>query len=331
MNPHFLLVLLLALASCQWDPIGLKHDPHWEVESIAVWRHAMPDMIAVSTDGKHAYISCETEGGSFAPSLARIRLDNGHRHFLLYGLMRADGLKMAPDGSLWLGEETNDGRIWRIAEPDVLPEEIHLDRKGGQRHPAVAVVRAAGRFAHEGIAFSADGRFAYLGEDRNGGFLYRLDLRENRLEVLLTDGQWGAIRDPDDARSEAMRLNARGFDRIEDMEILPDGRILMAETGSSRVLALHDTDRARITTYLRHPRLRHPDNLAWDHQRGWLWITDDSIPSTLWAWDGSKLMEIAKHPHAEITGVAIHNENVLINLQGRTDGPDLTLRLWEAP
>ncbi|MDQ6960591.1 MAG: hypothetical protein Q9M27_06120, partial [Mariprofundaceae bacterium] len=197
-------------------------------------------------------------------------------------------------------------------------------------HPAIAPFYAAGRFAHEGIAFSRDKRFAYLANETEGGALYRLNLRTRRMEVLHADKGWIIISAALDPQNQARYLQARAFNRIEDMETLPDGRVLMAETGTGRILMLDDAgEYPEITEYLRDSRIAHPDNLAWDATRKWLWITDDSTPSSLWAWDSRRLMRIATHQHAEITGVLPVESAIYLNLQGRSDGVELTLRLSE--
>ncbi len=313
------------------NPIGLQLAKGWQARSLTVWRREHPDMMALSPSGVWLYVSCETGGGLSAASLAAIRLETGHKQILISGLRRADGLKFAPDSSLWLGEEFSDGLIWRITDADRLPPGQEIDRSRMQISSAtIAPFYAAGRFAHEGFAFSSDRRVAYLADESPTGGLYRLRLRDHRLAVLGEANRWRAIKDPMQAREAARLLQAKRFARIEDMETLPDGRILMAETGSGRILILRDRgEEAEIQPYLQDARLAHPDNLAWDERRRWLWITDDSKPSALWAWDGRKLSRIAVHAHAEITGVLSVGMDVYINLQGRTDGPELTVRLFQ--
>jgi len=246
-------------------------------------------------------------------------------------LMRADGLKFAPDGSLWIGEEFSEGLIWRIADVAHLPAMQIVDRaRMVSSHRAIAPFRTAGRFAHEGIAFSRDQRFAYLADEAEEGSLYRLNLSTRRLRVLLVGKGWSAISSTLNTRDQAVHLQARTFNRIEDMETLPDGRILMAETGTGSILVLEDVGKyPEIEEYMHDSRIVHPDNLAWDAARKWLWITDDSTPSSLWAWDGQKLLHIATHQRAEITGVLAVGGIIYLNLQGQRNEPGLTLRLNE--
>jgi len=329
-----LAVLMLytsMLMACHMDPIGLELNAGWHARSMAVWKNVRPDMLALSPSGKWLYISCETRGGVLTPSLAAINLETGHYQILVSGLIRADGLKFAPDGSLWIGEEFPQGLIWRIADVDNLPPAQIVDRaRMISSHRAIAPFHAAGRFAHEGISFSGNKRFAYLANEAEEGALYRLNLKTRRMEVLHADKGWITITAAFDPQDQARHLQARIFNRIEDMETLPNGRVLMAETGTGRILMLDDTgEHPEITEYLQDSRIAHPDNLAWDATRKWLWITDDSTPSSLWAWDNRKLMHIATHQHAEITGVLPVEGIVYLNLQGRSDGPELTLRLSE--
>ncbi|HKJ84028.1 MAG TPA: hypothetical protein VJ961_08440 [Mariprofundaceae bacterium] len=331
----FGLLLACVLSSCHLDLIGLKLAPGWQARSLIVYRRAEhPDMIVTSRDGRYLFVSCETRGGGINPSLIRMDLKNNHRAILIKGLIRADGLKLGPDGSLWLGEEFANGLIWRIAEPEHLIPEQEISRPDmNPDDPAIATLPVAGRFSHEGIAFSYDGRYAYMADEWEKGCLYRLDIRLMKLAVLNESGAWVTITNPMEARQQAQLLHGRRFNRIEDMETLPDHRILMSETGTGRILALDDRDGStpRISEYLHNSRLYHPDNLAWDSKRNWLWITDDDKPSILWAWDGSRLMRIASHNKAEITGVLAAGDNIYINLQNRSNGPELTMRLYEKP
>ncbi len=322
-------IALLLLAGCQLNPTGLVLAPGWQAESLAVWRHMRPDMLAPSPNGREFYVSFENPAGVSSPSLGVFVPRTRKRAVLLYGLHLADGLKLAPDGSLWIGEEHPEGLIWRITDPERLPAEQIVERAElHATHPAIAPLPYAGRFAHEGIAFSRDGRYAYLADEAKGGCVYRLSLRAHRLEALTARG-WILIRDPFAAKAEARRAGCTPFQRIEDMETLPDGRILMAETETARIWALDDRGKKpSVAVFLADPALGHPDNLAWDEPRRWLWITDDSLPSRLLAWDGARVHEVARHPDAEITGAIVVGEEVWINLQRkRGRGPDLTVAL----
>jgi len=330
MRRLIIALLLLIPAGCQLDSIGLELAPGWNMQSLIVWRQAHPNMMALSKHGRWLYISCATDAHHNAPSLAAYDFQNARKLVLITGLQRADGLKFAPDGSLWLGEAYDRGMIWRIAEADKLPPEQFIDReRPGNVHPAITNLTAAGIFSHAGIAFSQDKHYAYLADTHEQGSLYRMHLRNRTLEVLHADKGWLNIELPEQARSNARVLHARIFNRIRDMETLPDGRILLAETGSGHILVLDDRGKKPdVQLFMKHAELQQPDNLAWDNTRQWLWLTDDSKPSVLWAWDGHHLIRIATHHVARITGVLVHDNNVLINLQNRSGGAELTLKLY---
>jgi len=320
----------LVSQGCDSQDTGISLADGWVAEIVTENGNHEPDMLVLSPDQHSLYQSCETRAGRRNPSLARIDIDSGRREILISGLGRADGLKLASDDSLWLGEERPDGLVWRILRPMTIAAEQRLVRDPLHvSHPDIQAVPEAGRFAHEGIAFSADDHFLYLADEWTEGCLYRFSIIDRRLEVLRNGDGWQRIKRPESARIEAKQLHGRQFNRIEDLERLPDGRILMAETGSGRILALDESSGdPAVAVYLQDPILRHPDNLEWDGEHDWLWITDDSSPSILWAWDGKRLREVAHHESAEITGVeSAADGSIYIDLQHRRFGPDLTLRL----
>ncbi len=324
-------ILIRGIGHLSMDPVGLRLDPGWRVRSVVVWKNAHPDKLTLSPKGRWLYVSCETKASEDSPSLAAIDLKKEHHMILVSGLMHADGLKFAPDGSLWIGEGFPQGLIWRIVDVDHFPVNQKVDRtRMVSSNRALAPFRAAGHFTHGGIAFSKNKRFAYLADDAVGGSLYRLNLKTRRMEVLSGDKKWVMLSLAQSPQDQARHLQAREFDHIEDMETLPDGRILMAETGTGRILALADAGKhPEITTYLHDSRIAHPHSLAWDMTRHRLWIADGSTPSSLWTWDGRKLEQIATHQHAEITGVLPVGNVIYLNLQGHNNGLELTLRLRE--
>ncbi|MDQ6952090.1 MAG: hypothetical protein Q9M15_00990 [Mariprofundaceae bacterium] len=327
----YCLVFFLLLTSCTLNPTGIQLNPAWTSHSLSAWHNHHPDMIVVSQDKKWLYISCESNASLLAPSLLAINIETGKQHILLFGLHKADALKMAPDGSLWLGEEFKDGLFWRITEPDKLPSEQRVDRATlASSSPAIMPLHRVGNFKHEGLTFSKDGRFAYMADEWKEGCIYRYNLHSHQLKVLHKDKGWLTIRDAKNARLDAEKLHGQYFNRIEDMETLPNGQVLLAETKTGRILMLDDSQALpKVTTWLEDDALIHPDNLAWDEKRGWLWITDDNDPSFLWAWDGQHLREIARHDSGEITGVTLHGSDVYINLQRSFGQVEVLLRLRE--
>jgi len=328
-----LTAILLLTASCE-EQDSLTLAPEWQAETIITWKDELPDMQAFSQDGKTLFVSCETRGNMLSPSLVRIDLETGKKQTLLYGLDRADGLKMDRNGDLWLGEEVPDGLVIRIASPaDIAPEQ-RLDRERLlASHEGITPILAAGRFSHEGLTLSADGKQLYLADEWSEGCLYRLTLESRQLHVLHPSRGWLKIDTPGEARLRAEVLHGRYFDRLEDMELLPDGRILMAETGSKgkpgHIWVLDDRGaKPMLAPYLEDKRIRHPDNLEWDEEHALLWISDDSSPSILWAWNGKRVTEVASHRFAEITGIESGpGGNIYFNLQHNTFGPDATLRI----
>jgi sugar lactone lactonase YvrE len=326
--------MLPVIQACGPNDTGISLAGDWVADIVSENGDQMPDMMVLSPDHRYLYQSLETNENLLSPSLARMDLRTGRRDLLIHGMARADGLKMAPDGSLWLGEEWQDGLVWRIESPEKLPPGQRVDRQRlKSSHSSIQPVPAAGRFAHEGLAFSKDGRYLYLADEWKEGCLYRYELSSGALQVFHSKQGWLTIERPHAARVESEKLHGRMFLRIEDMERLPDGRILMSETGSAespgKILVLKDGyPGAEVGVYLKHERLRHPDNLEWDNVHSWLWITDDSDPSILWIWDGRNLREVARHDSAEITGVESASDgSIYINLQHHRFAQDLTLRL----
>jgi sugar lactone lactonase YvrE len=329
---YILLILPLLYAQLAIaDDSGLMLQQGWQEHMITECADDMPDMLLLSKDKQYLYQSCETKSNMMSPSLARIHIATGKREILLYGLSRADGMRFAPDGSIWLGEEQPKGMIWHIKHPDKLQAGQQVDRvrlKSSSKQ--VQAVLSAGIFSHEGLTFSQDGKYLYLADEWAKGCLYRLTLKNNVLAVFHAKKGWLTIKNPKEARLEAEKLHGRWYKRMEDMELMPDGSILIAETGTGNILKLDDSgDKPSVTTFLQHDAIEHPDNLEWDNKRGWLWISDDSIRSELWAWDGQKFQRIAYHDTAEITGLESDNGTIYFNLQHRRFAPDLTLKIFQ--
>jgi len=328
-----LTAILMLTSSCSSDS-GLELTAGWQADVIATWQDEKPDMLVLSADGSTLFVSCETTADMLSPSLARINLNSGARQTILYGLNRGDGLKMDRHGDLWLGEEVEDGRIYKIVAPQKMAAEQRVDRQRlVTTHAGIIPVLTAGRFSHEGLAHSIDGRYLYLADEWKEGCLYRYTLATGLLEVFHSSKGWLTINTPDDSRFKAEVLHGKYFYRLEDIETLPDGRVLLAETGSKsyrgRIWILDDRKRKpTVSHYLEHPDLVHPDNLEWDEKRNWLWITDDSSPSKLLAWDGKSMTQIASHDFGEITGVESSPDgSIYFNLQNNTFAPDMTLKV----
>lgn len=336
-----LLFLSLGLFACYAQNetafSDLDVDGNWRVQGVAEWQHDRPDMLQLSADRETLFLSFENKARTIQrirqlPALGRIKLKTGASEVMLRGLLAADGLRLDQHGDLWLGEEVADGHVWHIRHPQSLPAEqsiIRTEQKSS--HPDVTIVQAAGRMSHEGLVFSRDGRYLYLLDEWKYGALYRLQQANQKLQVFHRNKGWLAIQQPMFARQEAQRIGAARFNRGEDMERLPDGQILFAETDTGIIHILDDrAAKPTVKPWLQHKGIEHPDNLEWDEHRQWLWITDDSKPSELWVWDGNIFHRIVRNRNGEITGVETHPDGrVWINLQGEKKGMDQTVLLLE--
>ena len=317
---------------CFADDSGLELQSGWKSQIITECADHMPDMLLLSSDKQHLYQSCETKENMMSPSLARINIKTGEREILIYGLGRADGMRFAPDGSLWLGEEQSDGLIWHIIDPDELKPEQRADRRRlVASSNQIQAVTKAGTFSHEGLTFSKGGKWLYLADEWKEGCLYRFNTLSQALEVYHKTKGWLVIKDPADARIEAERLHGTWYKRLEDMELMPDGSILISETGTGKILKLDDSKKKPVVTvFLEHDEIDHPDNLEWDAKRQWLWLSDDDHPSELWAWDGKSFQLIASHSTGEITGIESGEDgSIYFNIQHRLFAPDLTMRIYQ--
>jgi len=328
----FIFISIVLLISCSFDPIRINLATGWSAKSLAAFRHTNPQMLAPSVDGKWLYISLENGAGLSSPSLAVINMQSGHHQILLSGLHLPHTLHTAPDTSLWIGEYFAQGLIWRITEPDKLPEDQRIDRNSlSISHPSISPLSAAGHFTHSGFDFSADGHFAYMASADAQGRLYRYTLRSRKLQVLHDKQGWLSIADPESAEAEASHLGARAFSPLSGITILPNGHILIAEPAKGRLLQLDDSgETPKLSIYLEDAQIRQPEDLAWDAARQWLWISDGSKPSHLWAYHGNTLTRIATHKEARITGIAVRDETLFLNLRDNASGPEITLQLTES-
>lgn len=214
--------------------------------------------------------------------------------------------------------------------------------------------RALGRFSHEAAAV-ADDRTVYLTEDDADAHLYRFvakrprDLSEGRLEALdARERRWIPLMDPGNASWEAKRKGATIFQRLEDVQIGPDGKVWFAETGLpekgdpyGRVRRL-DPKTLALETVVEGDgrRLANPDNLAFD-RKGRLYICEDQNQDNYdrygdnqilrWAPDGSLTEVAAIGGAAEPTGPSFLPEDgslVFAVMAGRLSQ---LVHLWGAP
>ncbi len=324
------LVILFVLVGCQINGTGLVIAPGWIYHSLGAWKQLMPNQIVLSPDSRWLYFGSEISEYSPLSGVAALNIESGRTHVLVQGLRNVSGLRIAPDGSLWIAEGSDQGGIWRMVQPDHFPDNQRVNPVTREStNPGIAPFRFAGRFSHRAIAFSADHHFAYLADATAGGNLYRLNIRARQLSVLHSEKGWLNVV-PEDAVKMGHKFGAASFASIADIERMRDGSFLLAESGSGKILRFDDrNDQPQLETWLQREELRNPTDLAWDEARQWLWITDKASPSILWAWDGRSLHEIVRHPVSRISGVLVAGDRVYVNLQRGRNNPSITFILHE--
>ncbi len=327
---RLVVAMLLVLSACQIDGTGMVLAPGWSYHSLGAWKQFMPNQMALSPHGRWIYFGSETSEFSPLAGVAALNTESGRTHVLVQGLRNVNGIRFAPDGSLWVAEGEEQGMVWRMAEPASFPDEQRVNALTHEAtHPGFAPFRFAGRFAHRAIAFSSDKRFAYLANAINGGSLYRLDMQARKLAVFHRDKGWVNII-PEDAVTSAHNMAADGFASIADIERMPDGTFLLAESDTGQILKLDDHGKKPvIKSWLKHESMQHPVDLAWDESRQWWWIADAASSSTLWAWDGHHLHNIVHHQISRISGVLAAAGTVYVNLQRGPNNPSMTFILKE--
>lgn len=325
---RILALMIVMLAGCQINGSGMKLAEGWSFHSLSAWKHITPNKIAVSPAGDWLYTSGERSDKSAQAGLIAIRLSSSRTQILVQGMRNANGVIFAPDGSLWIAEDDPKGVIWRMAQPDQFPVEQTVDPvASSSSHDSLAPFQFAGVFNHRAMTFSADGHYAYLADASATGALYRLDLNSRKLSVLHSQKGWLPV-DPVDAVAMARQLGATEFAAIHDIERLPDGSLLLAESESGRILQLHDGDKPSIDSWLNN-QLTHPEDLSWDDSRHWLWIVDNGTPASVQAWDGRELHAIITHPDSRFGGVLAIDGKVYVNLKNGKYNPSMTILLAE--
>jgi secreted PhoX family phosphatase len=201
---------------------------------------------------------------------------------------------------------------WNVEIDPLTGDVVDYDNDGNPDK-----VWAMGNMKHENVAFANDSLTVYQGEDNSSaGFLYKFimdnktDLSSGKLYALklasnwITSGEATWILIPNTTKSErndvtaaTNSLGATKFDRVEDIEIGPDGKIYFTSTGQNIVFRFNDVDNATANGFeifidnvnvpiqtesgTFQALFAAPDNLAFDNQ-GNLWINQDGGENYFW-------------------------------------------------
>lgn len=320
----------------------------------------LTDMNTVNETGTQAgrYLYRTHEVGSNG-SVSVVDLRTGETEVLVQnpGYRRLDGLRWTPWGTLLFAEETTGGRLF----------EAFLDPKDPSEVLRVEERLQLGVMRHEGIGVDNQGN-VYVIDELNGGSIYRF-MPSTRGD--LSDGQLYALRLTDlapqdqeyteatavladrvgpyewvpldmetvvvDAEQAADDVNATGFGRPEDVEIIRDV-LYVANTTEDRVVAI-DLKTQVLTSFVQAGQnvpvegrstattgFNGPDNLA-SSANGRLWIVEDNVPSDIWVAgadrnkdgvaDTVELFASLRDPEAEASGIYFGKDprTLYVNIQ----------------
>ncbi len=178
-------------------------------------------------------------------------------------------------------------------------------------------VWAMGNMKHENVAFANDSITVYQGEDNSSaGYVYKFvmdnkaDLSSGKLYAIKLASNWATTGDaewiliPNTTKAErnsvtaaSNSLGATKFDRVEDIEIGPDGKIYVVSTGQNIIFRFDDVDETTISNFeifvdnVTFPiqaesgtfqaLFSSPDNIVFDNQ-GNLWVNQDGGENYFW-------------------------------------------------
>lgn len=222
------------------------------------------------------------------------------------GIMRHEGIGVAPDGSVNVIDELNGGSIYRF-----VPAH-RGDLSDGQLYALkLTDLTVAEQAWDQATVGDKVGAFTWVALDMN---------------VATTD-----------AKLAADAVNATEFGRPEDVQIIGDV-LYVANTSEDRVVAI-DLRKKELTSFVQAGAnvpvedsaakvtgFNSPDNLAKgpDEQ---LWIVEDNVPSDIWVAtrdegnngvaDGVKLFASLKDPGAEGSGIYFGKDErtLFVNVQ----------------
>ncbi len=166
---------------------------------------------------------------------------------------------------------------------------------------------ALGRFSHESAAVWND-REVFMTEDAYQGHFFKFvadhpkDLSRGKLFAYkAATRSWLPIKDVYNARPEADAAGATPYNRLEDLQIGPDRKIYLAETGYQtagdaygRVLRFDPaTNETEVWLEGDGTTMAQPDNLLFDPQ-GRLLICEDQFTSNLESHGSNELLRVAQ-------------------------------------
>jgi secreted PhoX family phosphatase len=174
-----------------------------------------------------------------------------------------------------------------------------------------------GNMKHENVAFANDSITVYQGEDNSSsGYVYKFvmdnkaDLSSGKLYAIKLASNWATtgnaewILIPNTTKAErnsvttaSNSLGATKFDRVEDIEIGPDGKIYVVSTGQNIIFRFNDVNDSIIENFeifvdnvtfpiqadgnTYQALFSSPDNIVFDNQ-GNLWVNQDGGENYFW-------------------------------------------------